>query len=129
MSFDLGSFKKEKLSAGVWKPFGGATFKIASIRSFAFRNAYAAEQRPHQQKIDRNTLPAETAQELLCRPLAKYVLLDWKDVTSNGESIPYSVEAAYNALMANDELLDFVQSVAVDLSNFAEEQEAADVKH
>lgn len=126
--FDITAFKKERLTSGIWKPFSGAEFKIASIRSFAFRNAYAAEQRPYQSKIDRGTLPAETAQELLCRPLAKHVLIDWKNVSANGVEIPYSVESAFKALMANDELLEFVQSVAVDLSNFTEEQEAEEVK-
>lgn len=126
--FDLDSFKKEKLTAGVWRDFNGASLKIASIRSHAFRDNYAFEQKPHKTKIDNGTLPSKIAQELLCRAMARHVLIDWKNVSSKGVEVPYSVEAAFNALNNNDELLDFVQSVAVDLSQFSEEQEAEDLK-
>lgn len=126
--FNLASVTQDKLKKGVWKDFAGGKFLIASISNFAFQNYYSELRRPFKRKIDADTLPAEQAQELLCRAMAKYILLDWKDVGEKGSEVPYAVETAFHALNENAELRGFVQEVATDVGAFSAEEEEADVK-
>jgi hypothetical protein len=126
--FNLKSVTQDSLKKGVWKDFSGGKFLIASISNFAFQNYYSELRRPFKRKIEQDTLSAEVAQELLCRAMAKFILLDWKDVGEKGSEIPYSVETAFNALNENAELRSFVQEVATDVGAFSAEEEAEDVK-
>ena len=128
MAFNLSSFSVERQNNGRRVEFSGSVFWIAHIRNFKFQNRYNELRRPFQRKIDQNTLPAETSQELLCRAMAEYVLVNWEGVEDNGVVVPYSKEAAFNALMNNAELLDFVQNIATDTAQFTTEDEEEDVK-
>lgn len=126
--FNISSISAEKQQDGVWTPYAGGEFLIASINSHAFMRYYNSLQRPHQKQIEKGTLDPAVSQEILCRALSKYILLDWKNVGDKGAPLAYSVETAFNALMANPELRSFVQEFSIDVSNFRAEEEAEEAK-
>ena len=128
MAFNLSSFSTEKQNHGRKVDFAGSTFWVCHIGNFKFQNRYNELRRPFKRKIDQDTLPAETAQELLCRAMAEYILVNWEGVEDNGVVVPYSKETAFQALNTNAELRDFIQSIAVDTSQFVDEEESADLK-
>ena len=107
---------------GVWVPFKGSQFLLASTGNFRFQKMWARLQLPYRKKIDRGTLDPETALDILAKSLAKTVLLDWKDVTGgDNESIPYTIENGELALKNNSDLREFIQDYSSDIENYRED--------
>jgi hypothetical protein len=131
--FKVKSFSGDKRTNGVWCAINDldkteGEFKIASISSFGFQNYYQSIQKPYERKKDQ--LTPEVQQRLLCQALAKHILLDWRSVSFDGENeTPFTQEAAFEALTENPELLEFVQTQALNIANFKNEAQAAEVKN
>ena len=122
--FNIESTTVNKEQQGVWIPFKGSEFLIASSNSLRFQRAFARLQRPYKKKIDKGTLDPKTQLEIMCRSLAETALLGWKNVqNSKGEIVEFSVEVAEAALTNNSEFRSFVVNVASDDDNFIDEEE------
>lgn len=108
---------------GVWAEFGGSKFKIAHSSNLLFQRTLNRLQLPHRRQIERGNLDPATGLSILCKSLAKGVLLDWRDVqTSNGTTVDFSEEMAEQALKNNPDLREFVQDFSSDLDNFRSER-------
>ena len=114
---------------GLWFEFSGSKFKIASTSSVAYQKRLSKLYAPHRRKIEQGKLDPETGSDLVATALAGQVLTDWKDVqTVDGKTVKFSVEVAKEALVANQDLRDWILECANDISNFRSELKEAIVK-
>lgn len=120
--FDLKKSTTELENSGVWFTFREGKFLIAHTNNMVFQRLFTRLQAPYRKKIEKATLDPKIQLETMCKAMAKGVLLDWKNVGSEGKKVEYSEDAAYNVLMFNSELREFVQDTALDLENFREEE-------
>ena len=127
--YNIKSFSKEKQTKGSWHDFYDAQLRVAAISNFAFSDYYNSLRKPYERQLEKGTASTELQTSLLCKALSKHVLLDWKGIGDGEREIPYSVETAYEFLMENVELRNFVVSVASDDANFVAEKTAADSKY
>ena len=119
--FDVNSTDKNKTESGVWGDFGGGKFLIAHTSNLSFQREFNRLQQPYRKQIDRNRLDPKVSTEIMCKAMAKGLLLDWKGVGESGKPIDYSEEMAAQVLIANEDLREFVQDFALNLDNFKQE--------
>lgn len=122
--FNIDSIDNEAQAHGTWVDYSGSQFLIASINNFSFQREFNKLQRPHQRKIDKNTLDPKISLEILSKAMSNHILLDWKKVCDKaGAVVMYSPDRAYSVLMGNADLRSYVQEVAMDIENYKAEQE------
>jgi hypothetical protein len=119
--FNVDSIDKDKTKLGSWADFSDGKFLIAHSGNLSFQREFSRLQQPHRKKIDRGNLDPKIANEIMCRAMSSSILLNWKNVGSEGNELAYSEETAYNVLLNNDELREFVQEYSLDLENFRSE--------
>lgn len=120
--FDIEKSTAEQETNGVWADFGGGRFKIAHTNNMVFQREMTRLQAPFRKKLDKGTLDPKTQLDIMCKAMARGILLDWRNVGSGGQEIPFSEEAAIKVLTHNSELREFVQDFALDLENYREEE-------
>jgi len=108
--------------SGVWTEFSGSKFLITHLSSIRFQRELARLQQPHRRKIDSGTMDPQISKEIVCRAMAKGLLVDWDNVANNTGVIPYSNDAAFAALMKDAEFREFVSEFATNLENFRQEE-------
>ena len=129
MPFNIDAMSSEKQQGGIWADLDGSKFLIASTDSFTFQREFSRLQRPFKKKIDKETLDPKQSLDLLCEALSKTILIDWKNVVDGqGKKVPYSQEAAKQALLTNSDFRSWVQEVALDSDGFKAEIEEEEVK-
>ena len=107
---------------GLWFDFMGSSFKISSTSSPAYQKKVAKIYQPHHRKIEQGKLDPEIGQELVAKALAGNILTDWKDVLSvDGEPVKFNLDMAKTAIIANEDLRDFILETAGDIANFRTE--------
>lgn len=119
--FEINAFD-EKKQEGTWVEYGGGEFLISWAHNPKFQKAYKRITKPYKKQIDKDTLDGELSTKLLCEAFAETILLDWKNVSSDGVEIKYSREAAMGALINNPEFRDFVAGFSAELENFKKEE-------
>ena len=119
--FDLSKSTAEQEKLGVWATFGEGKFKIAHTNNMVFQRELTRLQSPYRKKIEKGNLDPKIQLEVMCKAMSKGLLLDWKDVGSGGKPIPFDEDTAFDVLLRNSELREFVQDFALDLENFREE--------
>lgn len=112
MAFNAKRNDNEKALHGEWFGIMGGQFLIARAGN---ENYLAAQERNGKRKA---STPGER-QRALYKSIAEGILLDWRDVTDDqGQSIPYSVDAAVEVLMDNPELVAAIMAEANDFENY-----------
>lgn len=120
--FDINNVDKEQTRNGVWTEFNSGSFLIAHTSSLAFQREFSRLQQPYLKKIERGTIDPEVSTSILCKAMAKGLLLDWKDVGSGNKKLPYTVEMAAKVLESNQDLREFVMEYSTNLENFRSEE-------
>jgi len=120
--FDLDKTTAEQESNGVWTDFNGGKFRIAHTNNMVFQREIARLQAPYRKKIDKGTLDPKIQLEIMCKAMARGILLDWKNVGSKGQEIPYNEDSAISVLTLNSDLREYIQDFALDLENFRQEE-------
>lgn len=121
--FNIEATTVDNEEEGSWAHFKGSQFLIASSGSTKFQRMFAKLQVPHRRAIQKNRLDPNIQLDLMARAMSKTLLLDWKDVVdSSGNDVEFNIDVAYNALLKNSELRDFVTEYATDLANYIEEE-------
>lgn len=120
--FNVNETTAEQESNGVWAEYGAGRFKIAHTNNMRFQREISRLQAPYRKKIDKGILDPQIQLDIMCKSMAKGILLDWKDVGDGENEIPFSEEVAIKVLTNNSELREFVQDFALDLANFREEE-------
>jgi tRNA splicing endonuclease len=110
---------------GVWLPYGdGSEFLIARTGTPANRRAYERAQQPYLAKIRRRKeLRQDEKLDVLARTLSESVLLNWRGIQDiKGKDLPYSKETAYQVLVADQDVREFVLQQADLAENFREDE-------
>jgi hypothetical protein len=123
----------EKLELeGRWVPFNDKTsFKIARAYNKHFARMFQREYKANRIAIEAKGEAAEKlAEDVMCRVMAKTILLDWKGpVSIKGEDLGnYTVEGAAKAL-ALKEFRAWIQERADDTAAFKAVQDEEDAKN
>lgn len=82
---------------GVWSDFiEGSRVKVARMNNPKFMSTLMKLRDEKLAEVDpREELSEDEAREVLCRTMAKTILLDWEGFTDNGEEIEYSENMAF----------------------------------
>lgn len=115
--------KNDRLTQGTWVEYGGSKFLLAHSSNMKFQRVFARLQAPHRSKIDKGTLDPEISKDLVCKAFSQALILDWDDVIdSEGNLVEFSQDMAYQAIMNNPDLLEYIQEVANNLAYFKDEE-------
>lgn len=108
---------------GIWRDFDDSEFLIAHMSSIRFQRALARAQQPYRKKIEAGTLDPGLQRKVTCQAMAEGIVLDWRKVTDDkGAEVEYSTKACCNLLEKNAHFREFVSDVALNLTNFHEEE-------
>lgn len=126
MSFVFPESPVSALDDGVWTEYQNIRVKIAYATNVRFMRAKQRLEQPYRRKIEAGTLDPADQRKLLCKAMAEAILLDWENVkNANKQDVPYSKQAAEQALLLDEAFRDFVMSFSVELGNF----KADEVEH
>lgn len=115
--------KHSKISQGTWVEYGGSKFLVCHSSSLKFQRVFARLQQPHKSKIEKGSLDPAISKDIVCKAFAEALILDWADVIdSEGNDVEFTSESAYQALLNNPDLVEFIQEVANNLANFKDEE-------
>jgi hypothetical protein len=108
---------------GVWFEYpGGLHLRIARNGNPRFQKAVMQKQRDLKQQARFSggveNMNPEDLRNAIIKPMAKYILTDWKGMTEDGEEIPYSPAEAERLLKKYSEFFDLVDGTASDVENF-----------
>lgn len=129
MAFMIDALDSDKKKDGVWVDYEGASFRIASSSNPRYVNALVSNQRPFKRQIDKGTIKPEDSLFIVCKSIAQGILVDWKNVgTTDGKDVPYSVEAAIEALVNIPSFREFVLEFAQSEDEYARDELKETVK-
>lgn len=120
--FNVNSINNDRVVNGSWAEFQGGKFLIAHTSNISFQREFQRLQHPYRKQINRGTLDPKISNEIMCKAMAHSLLLDWNNVNSDNQPLPYSKDAAYAVLLQNEELREFVQEYSLNLDNFRKEE-------
>ena len=117
---------------GVWREYrNDSRIKIAGIGNAKFaadqerqRNSYSGIRRNREGR-----LPGDLETKILCRSMAKFILIDWEGFTKKGKILKHSEDAAYDLLMGNVFFRNDIAAMASEEGNFLMEIEKEDIKN
>jgi hypothetical protein len=115
---------KEASVEGVWidlEEYGyDVEVKVARWNNPKFLNALQRmTDRPGvKQKVEKNKLDFEEQERIMAYCIARYILLDWKGMTRDGEPLPYSPEEGERAMLGLPDFKEVVREQAQDLELF-----------
>ncbi len=126
MAFDLKTqFEtNEQLEIdGVWEDLDdeGAGLLIARVGNKAYLKAYQKVPIGVRRQLDSGSLPEGMGENIVCKLLARTILLDWRNLANDGEEIPYNYENALKMLTSYKDFRDLVWTISTDQSRFREE--------
>lgn len=127
MALDLKTITpdKELASEGVWLPYSGAEFKIASQDTSRYDTAMMKNSRK-QNAAELRRKP-EIMQEVIITTIAETILLDWKGVEENGTPLPCTL-ANKKKILGIRELREWISAQSAEVENFRKEAIAADAE-
>lgn len=113
----------DALTRGTWVDYGGSQFLIAHSSSLKFQRVFARLQAPHRSKIEKGTLDPAISKEMVCKAFSQAIILDWKEVIdSDGKDVEFTQDMAYQALMSNPDLVEYIQEASNNLAFFKAEE-------
>lgn len=119
LKFDINDFRldDDAVQNGVWIDFGGdASMKIAPFDNPSFEEAFRKAGKPY---ADLGKKPNEDEQEeIMCRTMSQFIVLDWKGVFDGDNELPYSTDAAYRLLKELPRIRAKIITEAQKLENF-----------
>lgn len=110
---------------GVWMEHDETTsFLVARFGNKKFQAHFQKLINPYRRQFDAGKLSADKQTDIMCRCMAKCILLGWKGLTMDGEDVEYTEEKAYELLSMDgaDEFRDLVTSYAQDADAFRNEE-------
>lgn len=110
----------DKQENGLWEDFGdGIRIKIRRWKSKKSIAARREVEAPFLDKIRNGTITEDELASIAIKHMAYGIVTDWEGISPpDGESIPYSGEAAEKIFIDLPEFRDEVASVAIDRDNY-----------
>jgi len=103
---------------GVWFDYrDDSQVLVASLANGKFQRYSDHLRKPYERQRQIGALGVDKETELLCKALARHVVLDWKNFEKDGKPLPYSEKAAFQLLMDSRVFRN-------DMVSFAAENEA-----
>jgi hypothetical protein len=124
---DIRDHKTDKAAAekGKWFEYDNSRFLIAAHGSPAYQKAALRHGKKNRRAIQRENI--EAINGMTVEVMADAVLLGWEGVKNGDVDYPYSRANAVALLSTAMEFRNWVESQAMNLANFIEEMEVADV--
>ncbi|AAX84860.1 hypothetical protein [Xanthomonas phage Xp15] len=121
--FEISEQPNEKLEEGVWAEYQGGQFLIAYAGGVKFQRRMTALRKPFRRQEERgDQIDPAVLRKITCQAISEVILLDWKEVASKGEPVPYSREMAFKALVNDERFRNFVMEHSMELQNFEESE-------
>lgn len=114
---------RKAAECGKWFPLAeDGSVKVARLNNAAFKAEAVRLQKPHLAQLRVSRVDnVELLDRITIAATAKTILLDWKDITINGEVVPYSVEKAIELLTDYPDFREAISLLAVERENFTPE--------
>lgn len=114
---------KKAAEGGKWFPLAeDGSVKVARLNNAAFKAEAVRLQKPHLAQLRVSRVDnVELLDRITIEATAKTILVDWKDITMNGEVVPYSVEKAIELLTDYPDFREAISLLAVERENFTPE--------
>lgn len=104
---------------GVWHDIGeGASVKVARDVNPAYAQTLSQLSKPYALQMRQGTMDDKVANEILCRAMAKTILVDWKGMTEDGKTLPYSEEAAFRLLVELNDFRALISTLSTQASSY-----------
>lgn len=127
--FSTYAVDEAKEQNGTWLEVGDAEFLVARSGNKAYVKLLGKEVERNQKVLDRKDDKAdEVSDKIMIDVLAATILLDWKNVSYKGESLPYSKDNA-KTLLAHKEFRHEIMKLSSDFNSYKLAQEAEEVKN
>jgi hypothetical protein len=132
---DLNKLKADpEMERGVWVALDPTCeIKIAYTGSRDYQKALKRRLKPYADVLSRtrdvDVIPDTDQEAISVEMIVEHVLLDWKGVVYNGQSLPYSKSAANLVLTEVPMFRAMVEEKAAQVSNFRDEQRKVDAKN
>ena len=125
MSFEINELKTDKKmeAEGVWvKEEGGLELKIARLDNPEYRRFVAKKSKPFRRQIARGNIESlsDKMENIIREAFARFILLDWKNLTEKGKELKYTYENAYRILGIKD-FFEIVESHAANAEIYRQE--------
>lgn len=133
MSFEINDLRTDAKmeKEGVWvEEAGGLKLKIARLENPDYQRFMARKTKPFRNQIRRGNLESvrEKMDLIIREAFARFILLDWKNLTDKGKSLKYAYENAYRILGIKD-FFEIVESYAANAEIFRQETKAESEKN
>jgi len=133
MSFEINDLRTDKKmeTEGVWvDEIGGMRLKIARLENPDYQRFIARKSKPFRRQIARGNIEAvsEKMNDVIIEAFARYILLDWKNLTEKGKAIKYTYENACRILGIKD-FFEIVEYHAKNAELFKQEIREESVKN
>jgi hypothetical protein len=130
---DLKTFRtdNEKEQDGTWVDLGDgvARLKIARMNNPRYREAQQRKLQRYKMAARSKVVPDDVWEGILNELIAETILVDWEGITMDGDSYPYSIDHAKQALTDLKDFREMVLGFADDIANFKEELDQATEKN
>lgn len=95
---------QNKANDGVWEPYGGTDFECKIARTGNQRYQQEVTKLRQDRRVRRalSSNDINERQQALAPLIAKYILVDWRGLTSKGKEVPYSEAKAAEMLASPD---------------------------
>lgn len=125
MSFEINDLRTDAKmeTEGVWiEEVGGLKLKIARLENPDYQRFLARKSKPFRRQIARGNIDSvsEKMNLIVREAFARFILLDWKNLTEKGKTLKYTYENAYRILGIKD-FFEIVESHAANAEIFRQE--------
>lgn len=118
---------KAKESEGAWVPIGGG-IEVKVKRAGQANKEFAAEQmkmlKPFSKQIAMNTMDMDILRQINAKLFAKHVIVDWRGISENGETVPFSKEKFIEYATEMPDFFSDIFTAATELQNFQDAEDA-----
>ena len=123
---------REAEDKGAWMEFGGGRFCVARINNSRYKGHIQKQYQSNKAAISRDDFEAfALADKITAEGIAKYILLDWENITDNGKAVEYNSKLALEILEEHDDLREAIEDFSRNRENYlvkSEEETAEDLK-
>lgn len=110
----------EKERGGVWRTYPGTDVEVRIARTRTDEYQREARRVARQERARSGKFDEKSILDAMAPVVAKLVILDWKNITENGQTVPYTPEKA-TEILRDPQLADFrdwILGVASDADNY-----------
>lgn len=120
----ISSEQATAVDQGQWTEYDGSKLLISHMSKLSFQRKLNRLNQPYRKKIENGTVDPEVTKRTTCRAMAGELLMNWDDTVldSEGKPIPFSEDAAFDALMNDPNLREFVSDFAQNFDNYRREE-------